>query len=78
MTVKTQPQTLGGTYVQITDGTQTKTVQVLRGVMSLVDADSQPPVNATGHQINKWITITPPTQAWGAACSGGDALIIVS
>jgi acyl dehydratase len=78
MTVKTVVQTIGSAYVQISDGTQTKALQVLGGVVSMVDADSQPPSNANGHLISKWITITPPTQAWVAASSGDTARIAVS
>ena len=45
MAVKTQVQTIGPAWVQLSDGTQTKTLQVLSGVVIVVDADEAPPAN---------------------------------
>lgn len=80
MTVKTKPQTIGSAWVQISDGTQTKSLQVTSGAVIVVDADSTPPDNAAGHVVEAktWLTITPPTQAWVRATSGDVAIIAVS
>jgi hypothetical protein len=78
MTVRTVVQTIGSTWVQLSDGTQTKTLQVLNGLVIMVDADEAPPANTKGHIVNTWMTITPPTKAWVKANAGGFANIAVS
>lgn len=78
MAVKTQVQTIGPAWVQLSDGTQTNTLQVLSGVVIVVDADEAPPANTQGHVVSDWITITPPTKAWTRATAGDSALIAVS
>lgn len=78
MAVKTQVQTIGSAWVQLSDGTQTKTLQVLNGAAIVVDADEAPPANTKGHVVREWMTITPPTKAWARATAGDSALIAVS
>lgn len=78
MAVKTVVQTIGSAWVQLSDGTQTKTLQVLSGAVIVVDADEAPPVNTKGHVMREWMTITPPTKAWVRATAGDSAIIAVS
>lgn len=76
--VSTQAMTITGEWVQLTDGTQTKSLQVLSGVIMLVDADSQPTQETKGHVLAAWVKITPPTKAWVRATAGDSAFIAVS
>jgi hypothetical protein len=79
MTVNTQMLTVGSTWVQVTDGTQNKTIQVLFGAVRLADATTSPGVGFwSGHLLtdndDNWATITPPTIAWiRTASNDGEA-----
>ncbi|MEG2663262.1 hypothetical protein ACV8TN_00760 [Citrobacter freundii] len=79
MTVNTQTLTVGSTWIQVTDGTQTKTVQVNSGAVRLADATTSPGVGYwQGHILtdndDNWATITPPTIAWiRTASNDGDS-----
>lgn len=85
MTIKTQMLTVGAGWVQVTDGTQTKTIQVLKGAVRLADADTNPGTGFwEGHVISdlddNWATITPPTIAWirNASTDGEQAEVTIS
>lgn len=79
MAVNTQMLTVGSTWVQVTDGTQNKTIQVLAGAVRLADATTSPGVGFwQGHVLTdndeNWVTITPPTIAWiRTASNDGDS-----
>lgn len=78
MALKTAVQTIGAAWVQLSDGTQSKTLQVLSGVIVLVDADESPSANARGHVVHDWMTITAPTQAWARSTASDSAIIAIS
>ncbi|MGP2520473.1 hypothetical protein ACTUSX_11370 [Pantoea ananatis] len=83
MTVKTQMFNVGSDWIQVTDGTQTKSLQVHRGSIRLADADSNPGASFwMGHMVNEskntWVTITPPTIAWMRVASADGATAEVS
>ncbi|MDR7940382.1 hypothetical protein RIU82_10570 [Enterobacter soli] len=60
----TETLIISKTWQQISDGTQTKSVQVLSGVIQMVDSDTAPSTSAAGHVISSWVSVTPPTKAW--------------
>lgn len=85
MTVNTQTLTVGPTWIQVTDGTQSKTVQVHSGAVRLADATTNPGVGFwLGHILtdndDNWATITPPTIAWirTASSDGESAEVTIS
>lgn len=79
MSINTIMQTVGPTWLQVTDGTQTKTVQVLSGAIRVADATTNPGAAFwMGHMLtdndDNWMTITPPTIAWiRTASNDGDS-----
>lgn len=79
MTVNTSQNTIGSNWFQVTDGTQTKTIQVLGGaVVILVDADEQPPLGTRGHTVSGYMTITPPTKAWISTNTNYTAQVVIT
>lgn len=78
MANRTVGQTITTTWVQISNGAEAKTVQVVSGVILLVDADEAPAATAIGHSIAGWVTITAPTKAWVRASAAESANIIIS
>lgn len=84
MTVLTQTLLIGSSWVQIADGTTTKTVQVKSGAINVVNADASPAATFSGgHQISSgdnWFTVTSPTQLWArsASTSGDIAEVIIT
>lgn len=64
MSLNTTAFTLSSEWVQITDGTETKSIQVKSGVIEVVDSDVNPPDDAEGMLLTGLNTITPPTVAW--------------
>ena len=78
MANRTVEQAIGRSWIQISDGTQTKTIQVANGVILLADADESPTPRAPGHIITDWITVTPPTKAWVRAGDWSPTSIIVT
>lgn len=74
----TQIVTVGQVWTQLTDGTQDKTVQVLSGVILMVDSDSAPAPEAQGHIVSGWMTITAPTKAWVRVTAGYEAEVAIS
>lgn len=58
-------------WLQITYGTQSKTIQMLDdGWAFLFDSPTKPASNLTGHMVEDFMTITPPTVAWVRAIGG--------
>lgn len=58
-------------WIQVTDGTQTKSIQMLDdGWAFLFDSPTKPAANAMGHMVEDFMTITPPTVAWVRAIGG--------
>ncbi|MBL5924968.1 hypothetical protein [Enterobacter asburiae] len=74
----TETLKISSTWQQISDGTQTKSVQVLSGVIQMVDSDSAPSTSSAGHVISGWISVTPPTKAWVRATGSQSASVAVS
>ncbi|MDM3077778.1 hypothetical protein [Citrobacter sp. Cf138] len=74
----TQTLTVTTAWQQISDGTQTKSVQVLSGVIQMVDSDSAPSTSAAGHVISGWVSVTPPTKSWVRATGSQSASVAVS
>lgn len=75
----TQLLTVGHDWVMVTDGTKTNSVQVLAGVILVVDSDTVPdPTINTGHVVSGWLTITPPTKAWARVTAGNEATLAIS
>lgn len=79
MAVNTIMLSVGSEWLQITDGTQSKTIQVLSGAVRLADASANPGTGFwQGHILTdndeNWATITPPTIAWiRTASNDGDS-----
>ena len=79
MAVNTIMLSVGSEWLQITDGTQSKTIQVLSGAVRLADASTNPGSGFwKGHILTdndeNWATITPPTIAWiRTASNDGDS-----
>lgn len=79
MAVNTIMLSVGSEWLQITDGTQSKTIQVLSGAVRLADASTNPGIGFwQGHILTdndeNWATITPPTIAWiRTASNDGDS-----
>lgn len=79
MAVNTVMLSVGSEWLQITDGTQSKTIQVLSGAVRLADASTNPGSGFwKGHILTdndeNWATITPPTIAWiRTASNDGDS-----
>lgn len=65
----TETLIISQTWQQISDGTQTKSVQVLSGAILIVDSDTAPSTSSYGHFISDWVSVTPPTKAWVRATS---------
>jgi len=85
MAVNTQMMTVGSAWIQVTDGTQTKTVQVNSGAVRVADSTTNPGVSFwLGHMLtdndDNWMTITPPTIAWirSASTDGDSAEVSIS
>lgn len=74
----TQQITITSDWTQLSDGTQTKFLELRTGSIILHDADTKPAPNAPGHFITGSITISPPTKAWVKVSSGTSAVIIIS
>ncbi|MBF2748266.1 hypothetical protein ISN41_09165 [Enterobacter bugandensis] len=74
----TETLIISRTWQQISDGTQTKSVQVLSGVIQMVDSDTAPSTSAAGHVISDWVSVTPPTKAWVRATGSQSASVAVS
>jgi len=51
-------------WQQITDGAQDVTIQVLRGVIYLLDSRGQPDSSANKQVVTEWIRIVKPAQIW--------------
>lgn len=79
MAINTSMLTVGSAWIQVTDGTQTKTIQVLSGAVRLAAATTNPGNGFwQGHMLtdndDNWATITPPTIAWiRTASNDGDS-----
>lgn len=73
----TRDITLTPEWVQITDGTQEATVQVLGGIMYLRDSPDEPGATLQGHVIRDWVSISPPQKAWVRA-PWGKVFIVVT
>lgn len=74
----TQQLTITSDWTPITDGNQTKFLELRTGTLLLHDADTKPASNAPGHNITGSVTISPPTKAWVKVSSGSSATIIIS
>lgn len=74
----TQSITITTSWQQVTDGTLDKTLQVLSGVIQMVDADTAPSASAVGHVISGWVSITAPTKAWVRATGSTSALAVIT
>ncbi|EKN6106415.1 hypothetical protein DVQ18_20815 [Yersinia enterocolitica] len=67
----TQLLSVSTDWTQVTDGTQTKSIQMLNdGWAFLFDSPIKPAANATGHMVEDFMIITPPTVAWVRAIGG--------
>ncbi|KFK95034.1 MULTISPECIES: hypothetical protein [unclassified Serratia (in: enterobacteria)] len=69
---------LTAAWVKVTDGTNTVTVQVKSGLVRLVDSPTAPAVDAQGHVVDDWVTITPPTVGWIKSESAASTAAVVS
>ncbi|WP_314421837.1 hypothetical protein [Pseudescherichia vulneris] len=74
----TQQLILNQQWVQITDGTQNKTFQVISGTVIMRDQDAIPEAGAPGHQVTGWMTISQPTKCWVRASGSTNVTIILS
>ncbi|HDR2753911.1 TPA: hypothetical protein QCJ76_002514 [Enterobacter asburiae] len=74
----TQTLAVTTTWQQISDGTQTKSLQVLSGFIQMVDSDTAPSTSAAGHVISDWVNVTPPTKAWIRSAVAGSARVVIS
>ncbi|WP_143344709.1 hypothetical protein [Enterobacter sp. 18A13] len=74
----TQKLTLTTQWQQISDGTETKSVQVLSGAIHLFDSDTKPSSSDYGHVISGWVSVTPPTKAWVRAAGSQHAILAIS
>lgn len=73
----TQTYTIGSDWVQVSDGSSTRTLQVLDSEWCfLFESDTKPDANATGHIINDFMTITAPSVVWLRAMGGVAATTI--
>jgi hypothetical protein len=67
----TQNLIVGMDWKQITDGSATKTLQVLNsGWCYLFDSPTKPDAQDTGHLVDDFMTITAPTIAWVRSVGG--------
>ncbi len=77
MSLYTDAIVVSRAWLQITNGSETKSIQVKSGVIEVVDSDTTPPDDAEGMILSGLITITPPTVAWCRATTQGNARLIV-
>ena len=72
-------ETLTTEWKQVTDGTQSVSIQVISGTAWFRDSPTKPANNVQGHQVPspRWLGVTPPQQMWGRS-SGGEAKIIIT
>lgn len=70
---------LSSGWIQLTDGTQQASIQVISGAIYLRDSSSKPEANAKGHYLKtlKWIGATAPQKIW-VRPAGNAALVIVT
>lgn len=74
----TQQLSITTDWQKLSDGTQTKFLELKSGTIILHDAEAKPAANAPGHTISGSITISPPTVAWVKVSIGTVAIIIIS
>ena len=75
MANRTVGQTITTTWVQLSNGAETKTVQVTSGIVLLADADEAPTTTTNAHVVTGWLTITAPTKAWVRSISDSANII---
>ncbi len=73
----TEERKLNSEWTQITDGTQSKSIQVISGTVIMRDQETKPDATATGHQVTGWMHITPPTRCWVRSSSTSTTVTII-
>lgn len=73
----TEELKLTSQWTQITDGTQSKSFQVISGTVLMRDDQSQPAANAPGHTVTGWMTISPPTKCWLRSSSTSTTVTVI-
>lgn len=69
---------IGQKWQKITDGSETRFLEVYSGQIILNDSDQEPGADALGHKVQGSMTIYPPTVAWVRVSSGQAAIAIIS
>ncbi|MEQ9888848.1 hypothetical protein ABRP55_20205 [Pectobacterium zantedeschiae] len=74
----TRSVTVGSDWVQITDGTEDITFQVVAGRVLMRDEATKPAPSAPGHSVTGWMGVSPPTVAWVKASGSSQIELIIS
>lgn len=69
---------IGQSWQKITDGTETRFLEIYSGSVILNDSETDPGIDALGHKVQGSMTIYPPTVAWVRVSSGQAAVAIIS
>lgn len=73
----TQILTVSDDWLQVSDGTSTKTIQILDSKRAyLYDSPTKPGAQLTGHVVDDYMTITAPTVAWVKAIGDTSSSVI--
>lgn len=76
MTTRTEAIVVTHEWQQLTDGSQSRTLQALSVVM-IADADTQPDRDTLGHSVVGFAAITPPTVLWCRTLREGETATVV-
>ncbi|WP_139295520.1 hypothetical protein [Enterobacter asburiae] len=77
--IKTEEITVSNSWLQITNGTNEKTIQLLRGPkLRMVCADEEPPADMMGHEMPSWFSVSPPDKAWIKVAGAREAYVVIT